>query len=251
MNFSTLKIYTLSELKLCFRDKTSTFFSILLPAMMFIFFGYMYGQNEAGEHNAEFFRGFTPAMIATIIFISAMFPIALNFVQQKEGGMFKRMLATPLPASVIISSTLIKGVVLVGFGVIEMFILGYFLFDRQPPEFVGQFLIAFLLSASAFFAFAFLIAAFFNRMQSALTFNFIIFYPMMFLSGATFPIDQLPENLQFLSSFIPLTYVIQVLKSGSEGVLFTAQALDSVIAVTAIGLISGFIAARNFKWMEE
>lgn len=251
MNFSTLRIYTLSELKLCFRDVSSTFFSLLLPAVMFIFFGYMYGQNEAGEQNAEFFIGFIPAMIATIIFISAMFPIALNFVSQKEGGMFKRMLATPLPPSVIITSTLIKGVLLVGLGVIEMFALGYFLFDRQPPEFIGQFLVAFLLASSAFFAFAFLIAAFFNKMKNALTFNFIIFYPMMFLSGATFPVDQLPDNLQLLSNFIPLTYVIEVLKLGSQGELFTVGAFNSIAIIIAIGLVSGFGAARYFKWMED
>lgn len=242
--------FSIAELKLCMRDKTNSFFSLIVPVAMYMFFGTMYKNTSYGPEGLSYFDSYTPAMIAIVIMISALFSLSLPFVQQKEGGVFKRFLATPLPAYVLVTSSLIKGVVLVSFGVIEMFVVGYFLFDREPTSHLLQFGLAFFISSLAFFAFAFLIAAFFKKMQAALAFNFVLFYPMMFLSGATFPLDSLPESLQFASHFIPLTYVVQALQHGWNGDLFTGAGMTALAVVSVMGAVSAVIASKFFKWMD-
>lgn len=241
---------TIAELKLCLRDKTNSFFSLVVPAAMYIFFGSMYKNATYGPEGMSYFDSYTPSMIAIIILISSLFSLCLPFVQLKEGGVFKRFLATPLPAYVLVTSSLIKGVILVTIGVIEMFVVGYFLFDRQPTSYFLQFGLAFIISSLAFFAFAFLIAAFFKKMQAALAFNFVLFYPMMFMSGATFPLENLPQSMQDASHFIPLTYVVQALQLGWNGQLFSSAGLTSLLTISLMGLISALIASKYFKWMD-
>ena len=87
-------------------------------------------------------------------------------------------------------------------------------------------------------------------MQTALGIAMIAMYPMMFLSGATLPLEALPEVLQTSSYFVPLTYVVNVSRDGWNGNLFTTGAVVDLGVLAGILIITMVIGTKFFRWTD-
>jgi ABC-2 type transport system permease protein len=76
----------------------------------------------------------------------------------------------------------------------------------------------------------------------------VVQFPMMFLSGTFFPIDQMPDVLRTVARIIPLTYLSDALRQVMVG--GAAFAPLALCAAVLIGwLVACFaIAARTFRW---
>jgi ABC-2 type transport system permease protein len=106
---------------------------------------------------------------------------------------------------------------------------------------------AFILSALAFYTFGFLISELAASARAAQTIGMVIFFPMMFLSGAGLPIQMLPEWLRRVSDFLPLTYVVRLI----QGLWFNDSWNTLWVPVTVlvgILIIGTLLAARFFRW---
>lgn len=78
----------------------------------------------------------------------------------------------------------------------------------------------------------------------------VAMYPMMFLSGATIPLEAYPDILQKISIFVPLTYVVKVLRDGWNGTLFTSGAMVDVGVLIGILIFSTIIGLKYFHWTD-
>jgi imidazolonepropionase-like amidohydrolase len=113
-------------------------------------------------------------------------------------------------------------------------------------------LLAFTIVGSlAFRSIGMIIAAVADTMAQAQILIQIFYIPMLFLSGTTFPINNLPRWIQTAASFMPATY----LKSGMEGIIQNGESVlsnaRSVVTLIAT-LIVGFIVSFNlFRWDKE
>jgi ABC-2 type transport system permease protein len=108
-------------------------------------------------------------------------------------------------------------------------------------------LAAFILSALAFYAFGYLISGLVATARAAQIIGMVIFFPMMFLSGAGMPIQLLPEGLQRVSEFLPLTYVVRLL----QGLWFNdawSTLWQPVAVLSGILAVGTVLAARFFRW---
>jgi ABC-2 type transport system permease protein len=75
----------------------------------------------------------------------------------------------------------------------------------------------------------------------------VLMYPMMFLSGAFFTVDILPAAIQKVSAFMPLTYVVNLLRGLWIGEAWGEHLLD--VGVLAGMLVLGIIvSAKTFRW---
>ena len=70
---------------------------------------------------------------------------------------------------------------------------------------------AFLLCAASLFSVGVLIASLVRSTRAALAVGMALFYPMMFLSGGTIPIDYMPDALRAVSPFLPMTWAVRLL----------------------------------------
>ena len=104
------------------------------------------------------------------------------------------------------------------------------------------------LGAMAFLALGYVIASFAKTEDAANGMTSMIQFPMMFLSGAFFQIDQMPQFLQVVARLIPLTYLADALRQVMVG--GAAFAPLWVCAAVLLGwLVVCFgIAARKFQW---
>jgi len=104
------------------------------------------------------------------------------------------------------------------------------------------------LGAMAFLALGYVIASFAKTEDSANGMTSMIQFPMMFLSGAFFQIDQMPQFLQYVARIIPLTYLADALRQVMVG--GAAFAPLWVCAAVLLGwlVVCFAIAARKFEW---
>jgi ABC-2 type transport system permease protein len=75
----------------------------------------------------------------------------------------------------------------------------------------------------------------------------VLLYPLMFLSGAFFPVELLPPAVQKVSAFTPLTYVVNLLRGMWGGQPWGDHLLD-VAVLTAMLLLGVIVSVKTFRW---
>ena len=107
--------------------------------------------------------------------------------------------------------------------------------------------LAFSLSTLSFLSLGFVIASVAPTARTASITGSILFFPMMFLSGATFPSEIMPEAVRRISNLFPLTYVVKILQGFWFGAVWAEQIRSTVILLGM--LIAGIvISAFTFRW---
>lgn len=240
--------HTNMELRLFFREKLSLLFTFIIPAVSFIVFGMMYQTNS--YDGLDYFQAYVPSMIAIIIFTSAFFSMGVQIVIDREKGVYKRLKGTPLNQKAIFTATVIKGFFAIYVGTFEIMLISKLGFQTELTAHPLQFFLALTFCSITFFAIGFLVSSLVKRMQTALGIAMIAMYPMMFLSGATLPLDALPEVLQTSSYIVPLTYVVNILRDAWNGTLFTSGAMVDLGVLAGILTVSTFIGTKFFRWTD-
>lgn len=242
----SMYMHTKMELRLLSRDIIGLFFVFIMPALCFYFFGKLFETQQAED--MQYFNQYIPGMIGIVLFTAGFFIVGLQAVIDREKGVYKRLIGTPVRSVHILQAMVIKGMLAVVVGSLEIILIGRLGLGAPIQLNVAQFLLAMLLASSAFISVGFIVARFFQRFHSALAIGFVMLYPMLFLSGATIPIDSLPDSLKSVSIIIPLRYAVHLLQNGWAGKLFTSSSIWDTVVLGAI-LVSGLILGRNFyKW---
>jgi ABC-2 type transport system permease protein len=197
--------------------------------------------------NLNFISYFVPSMLGLSVMQVGIFA-AIPLVADREKLILKRLAATPLRRWQLVGSNvlmrlliaLIQAVIIVGVGVA--------LFGVQI---VGSLLLAgafIALGAMSFLALGYVLASFAKTEDSANGMTSVVQFPMMFLSGTFFPLEQMPEFLRAIARVIPLTYLSDALRQVMVGGAPFAP-LWLCAAVLAGWLVICFaIAARTFRW---
>ena len=190
---------------------------------------------------------FVPSMLGLSIMQVGIFA-AIPLVADREKLILKRLAATPLRRWQLVGSNVLMRVLIAFTQAVIIVAVGTLAFG---VEVVGSLLLvaAFVtLGAMAFLALGYVIASFAKTEDAANGMTSMIQFPMMFLSGAFFQIDQMPQFLQVVARIIPLTYLADALRQVMVG--GAAFAPLWVCAAVLFGwLVVCFgIAARKFAW---
>lgn len=116
-------------------------------------------------------------------------------------------------------------------------------FEGQPWAVALGLLYSFLAVA----ALGHLIASVSPNARAAQVIGMVLLYPMVFLSGAGMPLEVLPATMQKISYFMPLTYVVRLLR----GLWFGLPLSELWLPITVLGVmivVCGLLAAKLFKW---
>jgi ABC-2 type transport system permease protein len=75
-----------------------------------------------------------------------------------------------------------------------------------------------------------------------------IYLPILFLSGAFFPISKMPAALQGVANALPLTHLIDALHDLFRQGSVSAHALAGLLVTVAWGVAGAIVAVRSFRW---
>jgi ABC-2 type transport system permease protein len=197
--------------------------------------------------NVNFISYFVPSMLGLSLMQVGIFA-AIPLVADREKLILKRLAATPLRRWQLVGSNVLMRLLIALAQAVIIVAVGSLAFG---VEVTGSLLLVagfVVLGAVTFLALGYVIASFAYTEDSANGMTSIIQFPMMFLSGSFFPIDDMPDVLQTVARAIPLTYLSDALRQTMVGgAAFAPLAL--CFAVLAAWLVVCFgIAAVKFRW---
>ncbi|MBI3749160.1 MAG: ABC transporter permease [Chloroflexi bacterium] len=190
---------------------------------------------------------FVPSMLGLSVMQVGIFA-AIPLVGDREKLILKRLAATPLRRWQLIGSNVLMRLLIALAQTVIIVVVGTVAFGVQITGnllLVGGFV---MLGAVTFLSLGYVIASFANTEDSANGMTSMIQFPMMFLSGAFFQIDQMPQFLQVVARAIPLTYLADALRQVMVGGAAFAPLWTSFAVLAGWLVVCFAIASRKFRW---
>jgi ABC-2 type transport system permease protein len=166
----------------------------------------------------------------------------------KKQGSLRRLRTTPLRTSQFVLANALTYLIIGLVAVVLMFITGVLLFDFQMQGDYLSFILVVVLGILTMFGFGLAIGGWAKNENQAAPLANLLAFPMMFLSGTFFPRFLMPEWLQKVSGFLPLTPLVDsvrfILTEGK-----TIFDLGPQLALLgAWALVIYVVAFRVFRW---
>ncbi len=244
---SLLKM-TWMEGKLFLREPASAFFTLVFPLIMLVLFGTIYGSTPPpGSSGKGATDALIPSFTAMVIGISGLMPITITLATYRENGILRRLRTTPVSPLVVLLAQLIVVFCMTALGVLLLILAGLLLYHVRFAGNVFSLLAGFTLGSLSFFGIGFILAGAMPTARTAQVVAMVLLYPMLILSGAAWPRELMPAAVQNISAFVPLTYVVNLLRGLWAGQSWGEHLLD--VGVLAGMLVLGVIvSAKTFRW---
>jgi len=237
---NTITILWLRQLKRYFRSKSRIIGSLAQPLLFLVVFGFGFGPIFQKAGAGDYMQFLVPGIIAMSILFTSIFT-GIEIIWDKQFGFLKETLVAPVSRLEIMIGRTLGGATV---GVIQgLIVLALSLLVGFKPDIVAVplALVFMILMALLFTALGTAIASLLDDMQGfQLIMNFLIM-PIFFLSGALFPLDDLPSIIKIITQIDPLTYGVDGLRDAfvGGGVFSVAMNLGILVAVTAVLLVIG------------
>jgi ABC-2 type transport system permease protein len=241
-NFVSL---TRTRIQLALRNKMFFFFSVVFPLGMFFLYAGIFARSN--PRAVSYFLG--PVIAFNVM--GSFWGLSATLVMFREQGILRRFHVTPVTATDMLASSLLANYVLTLPTVSLELFLARFIF--HVPSLGNLFSIAVLVTVGAvsFGSLGLVVASVTNTMQETQVLNQIIWLPLIFLSGATFPLSYLPESVQHFGLFLPATYLVTALQSALYQSFSVWQLLIQILALAIWAVLTFFVAAQLFRWEPE
>lgn len=189
-----------------------------------------------------------PGVVAFVLMIVTMTLTSLAIVKEKEGGTLEQLLVTPIrPYQLIIGKLL--PFVMIGFvDVTLVMLVARFWFAvpfRGDVWLLYGFSGLFILTTLGLGLFVSTISH--TQQQTMMTAQFFVFLPMIFLSGFTFPIENMPKVIQYITYIIPLRYFMVIIRGLFLKGNGFAELWPDALALLIFGVIILTLSVLRFK----
>jgi ABC-2 type transport system permease protein len=223
--------------------------------------------SQSGTHGVDLKTFIYPGVLCITVMFTAMFSAA-SLVWDREFGFLREMMVAPIRRSSIVIGKCLGGACVASLqGIILIALAGTVHVPYDPLLLLGIFGLQLLLAFSIT-AFGVMVAARIKQIQSFMGVMQMIVMPMFFISGALFPVSNLPGWLAFLNRIDPLTYAVDPMRrlvfghldispaaraALDPGVTWWGWHLPAVVeagVVAALGLVMLAIAIWEFNATE-
>lgn len=227
---NAIYILWLRELKRYFRSRSRIIGSLGQPLLFLIALGFGLGPvfQKAGQGN--YFQFLGPGIISMSILFTSIFA-GIQVIWDKQFGFLKETLVAPVSRlNIMIGKTLGGATIAVIQGII-VFILAVIVGFRPQLTFLPLTLLFMVIVAIFFTALGITIASTLEDMQGfQVIMNFLV-QPLFFLSGALFPLNNLPKILGYVTSIDPLTYGVDGIRGTLTGITHFGVPTDITVLI--------------------
>ena len=240
-----LATLTRVETSLLLREPAAVVFTLLLPLVLLVLNGS--GGNEpnplfGGARTVDvLMAGYLVYVVAT----SAIMGLAETLADYRGRGILRRMRVSPLRPWQILGSHALTHLTMSAVGAVLLIGVGLLAFDLSLPAAWAPTLLALLAAAAALIAIGFLLGAVLPSVRTTQAVAAAIYFPAIFVSGALFPREVLPEFAQRIGDVLPVTYAVRAIREAWTGGAVDGSALGVLLATAVVATA---VALKTFRW---
>ncbi len=238
------------EIKVFLREPLGAIGTIVVPVLVFILLGRATAGRPlpaSGAPLGVLTAGGVPTLVSLFIIISTAVSLVTIISIYREGGILKRLRATPLRPWTILSAHVLVKLLFTVVTMTTMVLAGRRYFAIGPEVPLGSFTIAVLISTLSIISIAFVIASIVPTARFAQPIGAIILYPMLALSGLFVPVASFPPLLRGAATVLPMTAAASLMRGIWTGDTWMAHTGD-LAALAVVFIVCIALSSRVFRW---
>jgi ABC-type multidrug transport system permease subunit len=189
-----------------------------------------------------------PGVLGMNIMFSALFGVGYVLVRYRKNGVLKRIHATPVSAFEFLAAQVASRLIIVVVASTVIFVGSDLALDLMVEGSRLNLLIVSIFGASSMISLGLLIACRTDSEELAGGILNAATWPMMFLSGIWFSMDDSPLYLQQLAQFLPLTHLVEAARDIMINGTGLIDVMDHIMIMLAFTVFSLFFASVFFRW---
>ena len=198
--------------------------------------------------DVSFMDVFAPGILAMSLMNSGVIGLATAFVTYRERGILRRIRVTPFPLTSFLLARIFSQLIIAGLQAVILIGMAWALFGlhlRGNPFLV---LLAIVAGALAFLAIGFAISGIAPNAETAASYANLLTFPMLFLSGIFFSMENAPAWLRPITRILPLPYLVDALREP----MTLGNGLEAIwrdlLFLLATFVVAMAVAVRFFRW---
>ncbi|MCD4775127.1 MAG: ABC transporter permease [Candidatus Aegiribacteria sp.] len=238
---------TRAEFILYLREPSGFFFTLIFPLLLMMLFGSIWGNEPFPGENFGYIDFAVPAFIGMVILTTGISGLTTSIAAYREKGILRRFKAAPISPLLVLTAELSSLFIITVMGMLLLLAAGVIVFGMHFYGSIPEVLFAFVLSTLSISALGFIPASLAPSARSGMIISNVMYFPMLFLSGAALPREMLPPFLKTFSQILPLTHVIELL----QGLWLGGHLWDypvQIAVLCGVTVVGFMIAAKFFRW---
>ncbi len=234
------------EIKVFMREPMGVIGTLGIPVLVFVFVGREFGDSQA-SNAAEALPFNITIMAALFIAIGAALSLIAIITIYREGGILKRLRATPLSPLTILGAHVFVKLIFTVIGMGLLVLAGRQFFPGAIDVNLWSFTVALLMGTLSILSVGFVISSIVPTARFAQPLGSILLYPMMALSGLFFSIETLPTGWRIFANMLPTTHAVALMQGIWDGGSWGAQWVN-VLGLAAVFVVCSAVSTRVFRW---
>lgn len=207
--------------------------------------------EEISSRNLRYIDFLLPGIVAMAVMQMAVFSVSFVFVDYKEKGILKRLLATPLKPYQFVGANVFTRLLVAVVQSAILIAVGVLLYKTQVIGSYWLILLITILGSIMFLGLGFAISGLAKTVEAVPAIANLVVFPMLFLGGTFFPIDSMPEWLQGIVKFMPLSYFSHSLREVMTNDAGVSAISGDLYAMLAWSVIMVVLAMITFRFEEK
>lgn len=225
------------------RSKPALFWNLLFPIITLIGLAYVIGGGETAR-----VASILPGVLTVNLIAASFFGVSLHMVTLREQELYRRYRLTPLNALTVVLAHAMIAMVNITVATGAQLLVASTLFRVELRGALLPVTACMLIAAFALVPLGLLVGSVAKDMKSAPALSNMLFFPLMFFSGAAMPLYLMQPFMQKLAIFVPPTYAVEMF----QAVILRGEGLSGLGTPIAILLLTGIVGftfdALLFRW---
>ena len=237
------------EIKIFVREPLGLVGSVAVPVVIFVLLARVLRSQppDVASDLPRFMSADLPIFASLMITASVVLSLVTIMAIYREGGILKRLRATPLRPQTILAAHVIVKVIFTAVTLGALVLAGRRFYPMSEGVPLASFTLALLLSTVCLLSLGFIVASVVPTARFAQPIGALVLYPMLGLSGLFMPVDSMSPALQTVARALPLTHAVSLLRGIWHGEGWSAHAGEAVV-LTLMCLAFTAVSGRTFRW---
>jgi ABC-2 type transport system permease protein len=236
------------ELKIFLREPLGVIGTIGVPLILFLLLGRIFGR-QAGRSSGldSFLSTGLPIFASILISFSAVLSLIAIVSIYREGGILKRLRATPLRPQTILTAHVFLKLASTAVTLFLLVLVGKRFYPVTLEVDLISFTAALLLSTLSILSVGFVIASLVPTARFAQPIGSAVLYPMLAISGLFVPLEVLPPVWRIIANLLPVTHAVSLLQGLWSGGRWPEHWMEVAALLANLALCTA-ISAKLFRW---